>query len=296
MVFPKSFCSNPDTISSNSFQADNAPSEKNTVLARAQSEFTAFQKKLTSTGFQVMTFQEDTANFTPDALFPNNWFCHLPDGRVFLFPMFPVNRRQEFREDIIRALKPKEVIDLRHLAKENLFLEGTGSLILDHHHKTGFACLSPRTSPQALKYFSELSGYKIVSFNSVDQNGSAVYHTNVMMTMSPQHAVICLDSIPDSEQKRQVQSALTDLGKIIVPISHNEMNSFAGNMLFIQGEENCYWASSSKAYLALSEKNRTQLQTEASFIHSDLQTIETYGGGGARCLLAEYFNFSTVCR
>ncbi|MCC2678765.1 MAG: amidinotransferase [Pseudobdellovibrio sp.] len=289
MVFPKSFCSNPDTISSNSFQAVGAESEKNLILQKAQAEFSAFQDKLRETGFQILSFDEDEKKFTPDALFPNNWFCHLPDGRVFLFPMYPVNRRDEYRADIIQALHPREIIDLRPLAGEGLFLEGTGSLILDHSLKKGFACLSPRTSTRALLQFSQLSGYEITAFDSVAPDGSAIYHTNVMMTMSPRHAVICMDSVRDEKQKRLIETQVESMGKKLVPISYSEMNSFAGNMLFIRGQKSFYWACSTQAYNSLSDTSRTRLQDEAPFVHSDLRTIETFGGGGARCLLAEYY-------
>lgn len=289
MVFPKSFCSNPDTLSSNSFQSLHSPEKKCNVLAKAQNEFSEFQKKLISTGFRILNFEEDTSKFTPDALFPNNWFCHLPDGKVFLFPMFPTNRREEVREDIIRSLQSEKVIDLRPLVEKNVFLEGTGSLILDHQYKTGFACLSPRTSPQALQLFSELSGYKIISFNAVDSNGQPIYHTNVMMTISPQHVVICMESIPDKPQAKLIEATVKELGKQLVPISYEEVKSFAGNMLFIRGEKSFYWACSTQAYDSLAQNKRELLMSEAPFLHSDLKTIETYGGGGARCLLAEYF-------
>lgn len=290
MIFPKSFCSNPDTLDSNSFQSSGLQNEKSNILAKAQSEFNGFQRTLLTSGFQILKFEEDTRHFTPDALFPNNWFCHLPDGRVFLFPMYPKNRRNEFREDIIAALRPKEVIDLRPLADKELFLEGTGSLILDHYNKKGFACLSPRTSPAAVEEFSRLSGYRITTFDSVDTGGKAVYHTNVMMTMSEKHAVICMESVHSVSQKEQIESAVKKIGKTLVPLSYNEMNSFAGNMLFIRGRDSNHWACSTRAYESLSAANRNLLSAEAPFLHSGLNTIETFGGGGARCLLAEVFN------
>lgn len=289
MIFPKSFCANPETMESNSFQTRDSHSEKSLILAKAQQEFLDFQKKLSTTGFKILNFEEKLEKFTPDALFPNNWFCHLPDGRVFLFPMFPKNRRDEFREDIVSSLKPSEVIDLRGLEKENFFLEGTGSLILDHQHKMGFACLSPRTSLQALEGFSKISGYEIIHFSAVDQGGLPIYHTNVMMAMSPKHAVVCMDSIQDMNQKEMLSKKLQGIGKTIVKISCGQMNSFAGNMLFIQGSKEYFWACSTLALESLSEGQRRQLNSEALFIHSDLRTIETFGGGGARCLLAETF-------
>lgn len=290
MIKPMSFCSNPETQDSNSFQTGGTGLENSEVLKKAQTEFLNFQEALTNKGIEIKKYTEATEHFTPDALFPNNWFCHLPDKRAFIFPMQAANRQLECREDIVYALRPREIIDLRFLIESHNFLEGTGSLILDHQNKLGFACLSNRTTPEALNVFSELSGYEIISFDSVDANNQAIYHSNVMMALGSQNAIINLSSIRDPEQRLDVVTALELSGRKIVDISFEEMNHFVGNMLFLRNKDNQkFWVCSEKAYKNLSEKNKTQLLSEAEFIYADLNTIETYGGGGARCLMAEVF-------
>jgi hypothetical protein len=290
MIKPMSFTSNPETIASNSFQKSSHNEKNETILKKSQQEFLQFQKKLCDHGLKILKFEELLDKKTPDALFPNNWFCQLPDGRVFVFPMFPKNRRDEYRADVIRSLNAKDIIDLRYLERENYFLEGTGSLILDHDKKIGFACLSSRTSQNAVDLFSQLSGYKIATFNSTSFDGSAIYHTNVMMALSPKYAVLCLESIKDPQQKKGIVQLIEKTGRAIVDISYAEMNNFAGNMLFLSNGSENFWICSTKAFSTLSLKNKKILESEATFIHADLNTIETYGGGGARCLLAETFD------
>lgn len=291
MVRPQTFISNPETRSSNAFQVTEMPEiplQSKTITSQAQSEFDRFQRLLMENGIGVLSFSEDQAAQTPDALFPNNWFVHLPDGRVFLMPMYAENRRREYRQDIIEVLRPSEVIDLRPLAAEGLFLEGTGSLILDHQSKTGYACRSLRTSDAAVKIFSEHSGYRILVFDSVDHNGQPVYHTNVMMALSPDLAVVNLSSVADKLQRHEL---ISQLGREVIDISHTQMQSFAGNMLFLQNRQGQrFWVCSDKARASLTADQSELMQRRAEFISADLRTIETYGGGGARCLLAEMFS------
>lgn len=288
MVRPHSFTSNPETQSSNAFQAVcGSPAGGRALIERAQIEFDELQRRLIASGVGVLAFSEQEAAHTPDALFPNNWFVSLPDGRVFLMPMYAENRRREYRPDIVNALYPTEVIDLRSLSEKNLFLEGTGSLILDHESKTGFACRSVRTSDQAVQIFSELSGYRITVFDSVDRSGQAIYHTNVMMALSPDLAIVNLSSILDSRQRNQL---VTQLNRDILDITETQMQRFAGNMLFLQNRmQRNFWICSDRARASLTEEQKEKMQKSAEFISADLQTIETYGGGGARCLLAEVF-------
>jgi hypothetical protein len=290
MIRPLSFCSNPETKESNSFQQTLKLSSEET-LKKAQTEFANFQTALSSKGIKIIQYEELSSAATPDALFPNNWFCHLPDKRAFIFPMQAQNRRLECRDDIVYALRPKEIIDLRFLIETDDFLEGTGSLILDHQYKIAYACQSPRTTLHALEVFSEISGYKIIAFDSVDSKNQPIYHTNVMMTLSPAHAVINLDSIPDHNQRNAVVFALQTSGRKIIEITSEQMNQFAGNMLFLRNEVNqFFWVCSLKAHEALSLQQIAQLESEGEFIFTDLNTIETTGGGGARCLMAEVFN------
>jgi hypothetical protein len=290
MIFPQSFQSNPETRDSNAFQQRQNDDEKLSILKKAQSEFTTFQNKLMDAGINVLRFTEDLTVDTPDALFPNNWFCHLPDGRIFLFPMQAHNRRREVRPDIIDAITHQEIIDLTMLSEKNHFLEGTGSIILDHPNKIGYACLSPRTTIEALNEFSKKSGYSVISFNSYDQSDKSIYHTNVMMSLSPQTAVINLNSIRNPLERAQVIQSLKNSGRNIVEITHDQMNHFAGNILFLKNERGqSFWVCSERAHAALTAENKSILERDGDFIYAPLDTIETYGGGGARCLLAEVF-------
>lgn len=290
MVRPLSFCSNPETSGSNSFQNTSALESQSSIVNKAQHEFDQFQNVLIKHGIKILKFQELPQENTPDALFPNNWFCKMPDGRVFLFPMFAPNRRREFREDVIDALNAKEVIDLRTYGEKGLFLEGTGSLIFDHDYKIAYACLAPRTSPELLDIFAQRSGYKIVSFESVDKNGKQIYHTNVMMALGKKNVIINLESIRDPSELIMLKKSFADTGKSVVDITHDQMENFDGNMLLLQndlGEK--FWVCSTRAYNHLKEDQREQLTREGRILHSPLDTIETYGGGGARCLMGEVF-------
>ena len=290
MVYPQSFQSNPETLASNAFQKNQNENEKISILKKAQSEFAFFQKKLTDTGIQVRSFTEDLSQSTPDALFPNNWFCHLPDGRVFLFPMQAVNRRREVRMDITNSLPHSEIIDITNRTERNQFLEGTGSVILDHQNKIAYACLSPRTSIEVLNEFSVLSGYRSVTFKSCDENHRAIYHTNVMMSLGQKTAVINLESIQNPLEKAQVIQSLKNSGRQIVEITFEQMNQFAGNVLLLKNDKNkTFWICSEKAFNAFTRENKMVLQQDGEFLYAPLDTIETYGGGGARCLMAEVF-------
>lgn len=227
---------------------------------------------------------------TPDACFPNNWFCQLPDGRVFVFPMQAQNRRREVRQDILQKIKKTEVIDLSSHAERGLFLEGTGSLIFDHAHKLAYACVSPRTAPALLKEFSELSGYETVGFTSHSEEGKAIYHTNVMMALGPKNVVINMSSLNTAPEKERLLSLFAMTGKYVIDISHDQMCSFAGNMLHLSnknGEE--FWVMSTRAYDCLSFEQKQRLMEDGRILHSPIPTIEDFGGGGVRCLMAEIF-------
>lgn len=283
MVTPGTFCANPETLSSNHFQKNIALSN---VLESAQNEHENLQSILESNGIEIFKFKEDVSANTPDALFPNNWFCQLPDGRTFIFPMQAQNRRREVRSDIIDKIKKDKVYDLTTYADRNMFLEGTGSLIFDHEYKLAYACYSPRTSPELLQKFGELSGYKIIGFKAADQNGKEIYHTNVMMAMGLKTVVINMSAVDDKEL---LYETFTQTNKLIVDISHEQMNNFAGNMLLLQGKEKLHWVCSSRAYHSLNAVQRKALEQDGEILHAPLNTIEDIGGGSARCLMAEVF-------
>lgn len=288
MVRPLTFCSNPETLSSNTFQKSSGDSPHE-ILRKAQAEFDHFAAELKGAGIQVLSFEEISGAQTPDALFPNNWFCQLPDGKVFIFPMQATNRRKEIRKDILKKIKATEVIDLSPYIERNQFLEGTGSLVFDHETKTAYACLSPRTSKVLLAEFGELSGYKIIPFPALDAGGKAIYHTNVMMAVGERNVVINLSAI-SQEERESVRKGIVDSGKAIVEITHAQMENLAGNMLLLQNKNGVkFWVSSTRAYESLTPVQRAQLEKEGKFLHVPLTTIEDIGGGGARCLLAQVF-------
>lgn len=290
MVRPLTFCSNQETLESNSFQKNSSELSPPEIVVRARKEFDSFQDKLTSNGISILKYEEDPSAFTPDACFPNNWFCQLPDGRVFIFPMQAKSRRREVRQDIITKIRKSDVIDLTGYAEQGLFLEGTGSLIFDHQNKLAYACLSPRTSHEMLKKFSQLSGYETVAFTSHDESGKEIYHTNVMMALGEKNVVINMSSINSPAEKEKLLGNFLRTGKYIVDISHAQMNSFAGNMLYLSNKSgNNFWVMSSRAHQSLTDEQREMLSQEGTLLHSPIPTIEDYGGGGVRCLMAEIF-------
>jgi hypothetical protein len=214
------------------------------------------------------------------------------DGGVFLYPMQAENRRLERREDIINQLEDrfvvKHVIDLSRYESENKFLEGTGSMVLDRENKIAYACISPRTDRELLALFCEQTGYKEVSFHAFDEYHQAIYHTNVLMCVGSKFAVVCLDSITNEDEKNAIVTILKLTHKEIISISFNQMNNFAGNMLEVKNKdgENLIVMSQS-AFNALDELQKTKLDKYGKLVYADIKTIDSNGGGSARCMMAE---------
>lgn len=291
MIQPVHFSFNAETAVNNSFQNK---SDQSNVQSKAREEFEQFIAVLRAHDINV-TVVEDTPNpHTPDSIFPNNWISFHDDGGICLYPMFAINRRLERKPSVLNAIQEKFIInhtnDFTAYEKEELFLEGTGSMVLDRENKIAYACLSPRTNQQVLDEFCKKMHYKGVSFVAVDEAGAPIYHTNVMMCVADDYVVICLDSIKDQNQQELVKQSIINSGKIIIEISFNQMNHFAGNMLQVhntKGEK--YLVMSSQAYNALRSEQISTIQSFNKIIHSDITTIETNGGGSARCMMAEIF-------
>lgn len=291
MIKPVRFNFNAETAVNNSFQQ---ASDDKTVAEKATHEFEQFVTVLTNAGIDVTVVNDTAEPHTPDSVFPNNWVSFHSDGTVFLYPMFAVNRRLERKPHILDTIREKfrinNTIDLSSYEEQQLFLEGTGSMVLDRTHKIAYACLSPRTAVEVLEEWSKKAGYKIVSFISVDNHGDAIYHTNVMMCVADRYAVICLDSIPNLSERENVIQHLTDSGKEIIAISFEQMNRFAGNMLQVQNKEGQrYLVMSSQAFKSLTAEQVARIQVYNQVLYSDIKTIETSGGGSARCMMAEVF-------
>jgi len=289
MIRPVHFAFNAETAVNNAFQQ---AGNDNGIQEKAVAEFDAFVALLQQNGVDITVINDTQEPHTPDSIFPNNWVSFHHDGTVVLYPMYAANRRLERKPGVLSAIREKFVtdntIDLSGNEKEDAFLEGTGSMVLDRFNKIAYACLSPRTDYFVLTAFCEKMGYTPEVFDAIDQNGQAIYHTNVMMCVADQYVVICLDAIAAEHEKEQVSATIQKTGKAIIPISYSQMNHFAGNMLQVsndKGEQ--LLVMSSQAFASLQKNQVEQLSQYNRIIHSPLTNIETNGGGSARCMMAE---------
>ncbi len=296
MIRPASFRMNEETAVNNYFQSE-TQLDPRMVVGAAQREFDEFVALLRANGVNVIVVEDIEENDTPDALFPNNWISMHKDGKVGLYPMFAENRRRERREDILDTLEQKgfeisEVIDYSSAEDEEIFLEGTGSLILDRENGIAYCALSDRADEELLIEFCEDFEYTPVIFGayqSADNKRLPIYHTNVMMCVADQFAVICLESIDDKKERKAVKEQLKSTGKTIVTITEKQMHEFAGNMLQVKVKNGPALVMSDRAYRSLQPDQIKTLESFGSIIHPKLDIIETCGGGSARCMMAEIF-------
>ncbi len=298
MIRPASFRSNEETAVNNYFQSAHKESIEETNT-KAQKEFDHFVELLQNEGIYVIVFQDDVENDTPDSIFPNNWVSFHESGNIVLYPMFAENRRRERREEILELIEDhgfaiENVYDYTDAEAENLFLEGTGSIILDREHKIAYCALSPRADEELFIEFCEDLEYTPVVFNAyqtVKEERLPIYHTNVMMCVGATFAVICSSSIDDKTERKNVLQSLKDSGKTIVDISEAQMHQFAGNMLQVKSRTNdeTFLIMSQTAQESLTENQIKELKKHTNILSAPLHTIETYGGGSARCMLAEVF-------
>lgn len=291
MIKPVQFDFNSQTAVNNSFQVSSPDGEKQT---RALLEFTRFIEVLEKKGIDVTVVEDTVEPHTPDSVFPNNWISFHADGRIVLYPMFAENRRLERKQHVLEAIQQKfqirQTVDLTYFEKTELFLEGTGSMVLDREHQIAYACLSPRTMEKPLAAFCAEMGYRSVSFTSVDSNGDPIYHTNVMMCVADAYVIICLDCIPNETEKQVLINSFRETNKEIIPISYGQVNHFAGNMLQVHNQQgDPFLVMSSQAYQSLTVEQVTLIEKFNPILHSDITTIETNGGGSARCMMAEIF-------
>jgi hypothetical protein len=292
MIRPVNFTYNEETAHSNKFQKADLVSLQSAGES-AQKSFDEFVEQLRLRDINVLVFDDTPEPFTPDSIFPNNWISLHYSGKAILYPMEAENRRAERRQDIINTLKKnfdlEVVLDFTHYEAQGKFLEGTGSLVLDRMNRIAYASLSSRTHPDVLKAWQkQMNGYEVVTFSAVDGNGDPVYHTNVIMCMADNFCVICLDSIPDLDQRLFIKNKIEASGKEIIEISIEQMNSFAGNMLMLKNKsEKRFLVMSASAYDSLNQNQINNLEEKAEIIACDLGVIETLGGGSARCMIAE---------
>lgn len=299
MIRPASFRMNEQTAVNNYYQSTIDGLSPENVVEKAQEEFDAFVEKLRSKGVQVIVVEDEKDPDTPDALFPNNWVSFHEDGRIGLYPMFAENRRAERREDALWQLrdeagvKIEEIVDFTEFEDHGKFLEGTGSMVLDRKKKIAYAALSQRTDLRALEHFCDEFSYEPVSFHayqSVDGKRLPIYHTNVMMAVGTEFAILCADCIDDEKEREQVINKLKESQKEIIFISEEQVNRFAGNMLEVKNEEgSTYLVMSSSAFNSLTKEQLEAIEKHCPIIHSALDVIESCGGGSARCMMAEVF-------
>ena len=289
MIRPVNFGYNAETAVNNAFQVKGSDDD---VQSKALKEFDAFVDVLRQNGVDV-TVAEDTIDpYTPDSIFPNNWVSFHNDGSVLLYPMYAVNRRAERKQHVLDSIETKflikKKIDLTLYEKENIFLEGTGSMVLDRENKIAYACISPRTNEKVLADFCKQTGYTSALFHATDGNGQDIYHTNVMMCVADKYIVICPDAVKDKQEKEKITDTIKQTGKEIIDISLDQMNHFAGNMLQIENQQgDKLLVMSTQAFESLTEEQKGKLESFNKIIHSSLTTIETNGGGSARCMMAE---------
>jgi len=289
MIRPVRFTYNEQTASSNSFQQSDAHNDQTQQLALA--EFDGMVDCLRAEGVQVWVVEDTPEPHTPDSIFPNNWMSMHEDGRMVLYPMQALNRRQERRADIAFNLGDvfamADIVDYTPYEAQNQFLEGTGSMVLDREHKVCYACLSPRTHLNILEQFCAEFGYTLVTFDALDRSGAPIYHTNVVMCVGTQFKVVCMECIPDESQRNKIRNAGP---QTIIEISLEQLEHFAGNMLEVMNDKGeTLVVMSEQAYKSLTPPQINELSSYAKLVWAPLYTIESNGGGSARCMMAEVF-------
>lgn len=288
MIRPVAFEFNQQTAVNNAFQQSEPGSQTQTG---ALSEFNAMVHLLQANGVNVIVVDDTADPHTPDSIFPNNWFSTHEEGIMALYPMFAPNRRHERRADIAQMLSDKfsmnDIVDYTASEAKEIYLEGTGSMVLDRDLRICYACLSPRTDKSLLHEFCNKFGYELLAFTAVDKNKLAIYHTNVVMSVGDQFMIACMEAVPNKTERDLIRQSTS---KQIIEISLEQMGHFAGNMLEVVNDKKEHLlVMSNQAYESLDLLQVTQIEKYARILHPDLKTIETNGGGSARCMMAEIF-------
>lgn len=294
MVRPANFGFNEQTAESNAFQTNDQSVPQSEISTKAIAEFDAMVAKLRSVGIHVKVIQDTPVPVKPDAVFPNNWVSFHNNGTLVTYPMFTPNRQAEIREEILLEIKKeykvKKHVRFERFIRTGIYLEGTGSMILDRENRIVYACISARTQPDLLYNFAEWAEYEPILFLSKDAEGLEIYHTNVMMALGETFVVICLDSIPDPEEKRILLNKFAETNKEVIEISYMQMLSFAGNMLQLRNDKgDTYLVMSDQAHKSLTHEQIVKIQTHTNILPVKIDTIENFGGGSARCMIAENF-------
>ncbi|HKT67305.1 MAG TPA: arginine deiminase-related protein, partial [Burkholderia sp.] len=291
MIRPHRFLPNPQTAADNAFQrtASGGAHDTQSVSAAARDEVTAAAQTLTDAGVRVHVFDDHGERDTPDSVFPNNWFSTHPGGHIALFPMYSPNRRRERRADVIEMLKAEyrvqDVIDYSGLEYDDVFLEGTGAMVLDHVARIAYTARSRRADPVALERFCTNFNFEPICFDTADANGNPIYHTNVMMSVATEFAMVGLDLIVDRRRRDEIAQRLAETGRTVIALGHAQIANFAGNTLELSGRDGRVLALSRRAFDCLTGEQRAAIERSARLLPLDVPTIEL-AGGSVRCMLA----------
>jgi hypothetical protein len=294
MVRPAHFGFNIETASNNAFQTQDTAYSTQEIIEKAKVEFDNFVNVLKARAINIVVAIDSDVPKKPDAIFPNNWVTMHEDGTMFLYPMYAALRRLERNEEIIQLLENqyvvKKKVHLEHYEGVQKYLEGTGSMILDRTYEIVYACLSPRTDLELLDEYCDMIHYKRIAFRAVDSEGQDIYHTNVMMALGETFVVICLDTVINDAERMNLIKHFELTNKEIIEISLEQMMQFAGNMLQVRNDfDETFLVMSKQAYDSLNPSQITHIKRHTEILYSDIKIIETFGGGSARCMMAEIF-------
>ncbi len=289
MVRPHRFHPNPETAKDNAFQRSSEELSGSHIAKKAYDEVTQAASRLEEEGVRVHIFEDRGENETPDSVFPNNWFSTHPGGHVAIYPMYSPSRRRERRYDIIDMLKAEyrvqDIIDYSSLEYDNLFLEGTGAMVFDHVARVAYVAKSNRADAIALERFCTHFNFEPMAFNTADKNGNPIYHTNVMMCIAAEFAMVGFDIIEDTKRREEIRSRLAEMGRMIISLDNYQIGEFAGNALELSTEQGRILALSTRAASALRPEQKNEIEKSAKIVELHVPTIEL-AGGSVRCMLA----------
>jgi hypothetical protein len=294
MIRPAAFRANEETAATNFFQSTAATINSQTIQRSALKEFDNMVDLLRKNDINVLVIDDTPIPVKPSAIFPNNWLSTSPEGIISVFPMYAANRRSEKRDDILKLLAEKFEIkgmqDWSEFEVEGKFLEGTGSMVIDHENKVIYACYSPRTDISVLEKFANANEYRAIIFFAADKNGQAVYHTNVAMTLAEDFAILCEEAIEEEWELIAIRQLLESSGHDVIRISKDQMHCFAGNMLQIKnnkGEK--FLVMSQTAFDSFYDDQKEELSARNKLLVIPIPIIEQTEGGSVRCMMAEIF-------
>lgn len=294
MVRPAAFGPNEETATTNFFQSPTKKLDSQSLQQLALKEFDNMVDVLQQHGINVLVIEDTPTPIKPSAVFPNNWFSTSPEGIISIFPLYAPNRRPEKRDDILKLLAEKFVVkdaqDWSEFEAEGKFLEGTGSMVIDHENKVIYTCYSPRTNISVLEEFANANKYRAIAFLATDKNGHPVYHTNVVMTVGENFVVLCEEAIDEEWELIAIRQLLDSSGHDVIRITKEQMHCFAGNMLQVKnnrGEK--ILVMSQTTFDSLYKDQKEELSARSILLPISIPVIEQTEGGSVRCMMAEIF-------